>query len=68
MSYKTDGGRTSDGNIILKLSDYQSLREELEALKAAGHSIICMVDGLYVSDELENRIHKFELLSRSSNK
>jgi hypothetical protein len=44
MSYKTDGDCTSDGNIILKLSDYQSLREELEALKADNaklNSVVC---------------------------
>ena len=40
MSYKTDGGCTSDGSIRLKLSDYQSLRAELEALKAEKAELI----------------------------
>tara|TARA_R110002167_G_C12700024_1_gene653363 strand:+ start:6105 stop:6350 length:246 start_codon:yes stop_codon:yes gene_type:complete len=45
MSYKTDGDCTSHGNIILKLSDYQSLCEELEAvtkqLEAFREQLVC---------------------------
>jgi predicted RNase H-like nuclease (RuvC/YqgF family) len=64
----SDIRQDKDDNYSAYIGKILAMNSELEALKAAAHSIICMVDGLYVSDELANRIHKFEFLYRSSNK